>query len=67
MAGDVVRTAQSLRILVAEYIFLKFVHMHMAKKESYNDVALNYNENESNDAFALKPKRLKRSERMHLH
>jgi flagellar biosynthesis protein FliP len=55
LAGDVVRTPQSLPFLVAEYIFLKFVHMHMAQKESYNEVALDYNENnESNDAFALK-------------
>ena len=54
LAGDVVRTPQSLPFLVAEYIFLKFVHMHMAQKESYNAVALDYTQNESNDAFAVK-------------
>ena len=52
MTDDVVRTAQSLQILVAEYIL--HMHMHIAQKESYNAVALDYTQNESNDAFAVK-------------
>ena len=52
LADDVVRTAQSLQFLVVEYI----LHMHilMAQKQSYNAVAIDYTQNESNDTFALK-------------
>ena len=52
LADDVVRTAQSLQILVVEYIL--HMHIHMAQKQSYNAVAIDYTQNESNDTFALK-------------